>query len=410
MGIGNKVSTAVVEGIARAGNGKSLFTVENDSMVDKCAALLRAVFPCVKDVTIDWGTPGSIQSPADAPFSVHLSDSVSVHFKPPPSVRQSPNWISDIYPGVRFTVFALTTHRTIPKQIILRGKRSDRDEHITFVVQVSSVKIFGEKHLTPLHTLSARRLIDDLIEDRTTLPETINHANAEDVRRAAVVHLGEQYQLASRYTSFVAVYDETKVLPLSSTDDEVPIGDDNSSGASFVTQSVTESQLGNHGFLTAENGVELHVSDERLEEWPGDEQSEENMSVKRKQEILGLDTTWQADESQETQQDKERTEALIQEARRQMKVRRMEKQRQEAERPVKWEKDNLEKEEMEHQQGMQKEELIQNETQQDVERPAKWEEEILKKEHMEHQPILRRQKPHRKLRSDLGCNCSCIIM
>jgi hypothetical protein len=267
MGIGETVSTAIVEGIARVGNGKSLFIVNNDSLADKLAMLFRAVSPCIKNVTINWGTPGNSQSPTDPSYSVQLSDSISVRL---PSVRQSPTQVPDIYPGVRFTVFALMMHSSIPKQIMLRGKHSDRDEQIMFVVPVSSVKIFGAKNLIPLHILSARHLIDDLIEDRATLPETITRANDKDVRRAAVVHLGEQYQLASRYTSFVAVYDEMKILPpLSSTNDEEPIEDDDSSSTSSIVRSITpeqnlsESQLSHPagslapGYEAADNSASL---------------------------------------------------------------------------------------------------------------------------------------------------------
>jgi len=73
-----------------------------------------------------------------------------------------------------------------------------------------------------VHTLCARLLIIDLIENRGTLPTAINYtANTEDVQRAAVVRLAKKYQLASRYTSFVAVYEKTDVLRYPSSDNQI---------------------------------------------------------------------------------------------------------------------------------------------------------------------------------------------
>jgi hypothetical protein len=65
---------------------------------------------------------------------------------------------------------------------------------------VESIK-FGIDSSSPpfVHVLAARRLIRDIEEDRF-------QANyPESVRKAAIVRLGERYQLASSHTSFVAV-------------------------------------------------------------------------------------------------------------------------------------------------------------------------------------------------------------
>jgi hypothetical protein len=138
------------------------------------------------------------------------------------------------------------------------------------------VKIFGKKNPIPLHTLSARHLIDDLIEDRATLPETSSPANPADVLRAAVVHLGEKYQLASRYTSFVAVYDETKVLPPLSADNEEATSVDDGSNASSITHNTVAESDSQHGspseFLRHST---VGAADEWMEELPEAEQLEQ---------------------------------------------------------------------------------------------------------------------------------------
>jgi hypothetical protein len=109
---------------------------------------------------------------------------------------------------LRFIVFALTTYAFIPKEVVLRGQLNGGGSPFEMVVPVSTVKSFDKKNpgIPLVHTLSARRLITDFWEDDATLPVPLDPATSlEDVRKAAIIRLGEDYQLASKFTSFVAV-------------------------------------------------------------------------------------------------------------------------------------------------------------------------------------------------------------
>jgi hypothetical protein len=205
LGIGDTVSTDIVEGIARAGNGESLLAVQNESITGKAARLLRAGRSSfVEDVSIDWACTEEPQSSARNPNSVSFSNPSQP--APPPRLRQIPNKITRIFPGMRFIVFALVDHGvTIPKKVILRGKfHGDGGREITVPIPVSSVKP-SYSDFPLVHTLAARHLITELVEGRAT-PPIAPHPGADAVR-AAVIQLGVDYQLASRYTSFVAVED-----------------------------------------------------------------------------------------------------------------------------------------------------------------------------------------------------------
>jgi hypothetical protein len=221
LGIGEEVSSAVVEGIARAGNGESLFAVEVESIESKCVRLLRAGrFPCVESVSIDWGIQESSQNNTFLDSFAHLQPG------PAPGVLQSPTQIRKIFPGMRFTVFSLTTHKAIPKQVILRGKLNGAGGQIMIVVPVSRVRMFRGMHPLLVHTLTACHLINDLVEGRMTLPRAINPTIAEDTQKAAVIWLGEKYQLASRYTSFIAVQGETDMFRPQLTDDQSEVSEE----------------------------------------------------------------------------------------------------------------------------------------------------------------------------------------
>ena len=212
LGIGHDVTTEVVEGIAREGHGECHFAVKSEAIIGKCSKLLRAGRSSfVEDVSIDWGISERRQdnlASSRATFSVDLGP-LHVELQPPPMIQQMPHQITKIYPGTRFVVFALTTQKRIPREVTLRGRLNGGDGLIEKKVPVSHVKVFNKTDPGLLiHTLAARRLITELTEERAPLPIAVDPStSAQDVRKAAIVRLGIEYQLASRYTSFVAVAD-----------------------------------------------------------------------------------------------------------------------------------------------------------------------------------------------------------
>jgi len=201
------VSSAMCEGIARAGNGLCLLAVSSESIVGKCARLFRAGRSSVlEDVSIDWGVP--LQDTTTRFLQTQdLSNGGTVQISPSPTLQQTPHQIPTIDPGMRFIVFAITTHKTLPKHITVRGRLPGATTPFAQSVLVEYVKPFKNETLTvPLvHTLAARRLITDFEDDRAPLPTASPGTSVDDIRKAAIVRLGEEYQLASRHTSFVAV-------------------------------------------------------------------------------------------------------------------------------------------------------------------------------------------------------------
>jgi hypothetical protein len=148
----------------------------------------RAAF--LEDISIDWGVvPSTPRSPRSPP-AISFTE---------PDKQQSPPCIDKIYRGMRFVVFAiiLAEGRRMPKEVVLRWQYDGRREEVR--VPVSDVRIFEkrEKEMLVVHTLAARRLIAD-VEDGV---------GGEEEKKRKIVKLGVGYQLASRWTSFVAVDD-----------------------------------------------------------------------------------------------------------------------------------------------------------------------------------------------------------
>jgi hypothetical protein len=203
------------EGIARVGNGECLFAVRAESIVGKCARLLGAGRSrAVESVSIDWGIPMDFlhDSPgtrsASVSFSRHLASTSRAKLFPP-AIRQSPAQIQKMFAGMRINIFAILTLKSlkVPKEITLRGQIGDAGGPFEVKVPVSKVQLLDSQETSPplVHTLAARRLITDTEEGRAPLPRAVGTVIVEDIRKDTIIDLGEEYQLASRYTSFVAV-------------------------------------------------------------------------------------------------------------------------------------------------------------------------------------------------------------
>ncbi|KAF7792936.1 hypothetical protein EIP86_004039 [Pleurotus ostreatoroseus] len=194
LGIGSTVSTATCLGIARAGNGECLMTTSAEGIFGKCSKLLGAGSGfLLKNVTVDWGVPPETIVPDGSP-SVRFTATDQV-------IRQALSTVASIYPGFRLVVFAIirSDQFVIPKEIKLRAQRDGTGDFLEFGIPVERVR-FNDENVGHglVHTLAARRLIMEL-ED-----SIIKQARPEDECVPLIVDLGKRYQLASRYTSFIA--------------------------------------------------------------------------------------------------------------------------------------------------------------------------------------------------------------
>ncbi|KAL4063344.1 hypothetical protein J3A83DRAFT_4295864 [Scleroderma citrinum] len=211
LGIGD-ASSEMCEKIARAGNGECLFAISHESILGKCARLLNAGrTKKIERIEVDW----NIQSASGEPQAHNAASPSSAdgpELEPPPTLQQAPHTLTKIFAGIRFTVFVIISSTRVPPSIKLFTKFEGVDNPMEWVVPVTEVKPFRNSDSTiPLvHTLAARKLITELSEGRALLPGVVGLAVASDdeIRKAAIVRLGLEYQLVSQYTSFVAVEDE----------------------------------------------------------------------------------------------------------------------------------------------------------------------------------------------------------
>lgn len=250
LGIGGSVASALIEGVAKAGNGFAQFVTNGEKLDKKVVRMLKGAltpdsgsytmevqyqrdednddFVLVERVTdslrvmmIDENdkndTPNAQLSreltasvQADPGLRGDITDQIpSISM---PKVLQTPQAIPPLYPFSRTTVYILmspSTSQATPKSVILRGNSLDDP----FEMEIP-VEVFPHPSET-IHQLAAKRAVSELEEGRGWLVHskddngTLIKEKYGDKFKSMVEHeavrLGVEYQIAGKYTSFVAV-------------------------------------------------------------------------------------------------------------------------------------------------------------------------------------------------------------
>ncbi|KAJ7279045.1 von Willebrand factor type A domain-containing protein, partial [Mycena rebaudengoi] len=243
LGIGDSVSTAMCEGIARVGNGTCMLVGEKEaSFTGKIARLLKAArTPVISGISIDWGRPfaqpaaNSTVAQADDEFEMvedektptqalnifdetvdplHVDKTPApppppVVLSPPPMVQQAPFKIRNLFPGIRLNLYAILQGGAIPQSVTLRGATSEGAQ-----IELSIPVTLSHLHNVPeapsaVHALAARKIIQDLEDGQHDLVKTLTTPDDTDLLartvKANIVRLAKTYSISSSHTSFVAV-------------------------------------------------------------------------------------------------------------------------------------------------------------------------------------------------------------
>eukprot|EP00736_Rhodelphis_marinus_P014420 Rmarinus@m.19688 len=249
LGVGDGVSHALVDGVARAGRGTALFTLTDEDVQAKVMQLTReALQPCLKNVRIDWGQPSSKTiSAADTPsqpqsnnplFGLfdashagnsmfqstapskrsfvtkvgsligHRSSSLPTSSLHPQDQRknahviQAPFSAPPVYDSRPFTAFAFFRESwTVPSKVTVTAESPDGP--LTLEVAVDGMGAAGAVQGKLVHVLAARALIQDL-DHGTSYLHKLGPVNA-DTQKNEIVKLGTLFGLASKHTAFVVV-------------------------------------------------------------------------------------------------------------------------------------------------------------------------------------------------------------
>jgi hypothetical protein len=250
LGIGRDVSHALIEGVARAGNGFAQTVSEDEKMDGKVVRMLKgALSPHVKDYTLeikyDADNDGDFEMvdkvedalkfrvpEAAAPKSEQKQKVISL-FDPEanpdaeikntgdkfgnlpavkvPTILQTPAKIPPLFPFSRTNVYLLLSPDSTPKtprSVILRGTSPQGPLELEIPITVATPG-------ATIHQLAAKKAVQELEEGRGwlyaaqdadgTLLSKKHEGRFSDMVEREAVRLGVQFQVGGKWCSFVAV-------------------------------------------------------------------------------------------------------------------------------------------------------------------------------------------------------------
>ncbi|RFU73691.1 vault poly [Trichoderma arundinaceum] len=266
LGVGKDASHALIEGVARAGNGFAQTVGENEKMDKMLVRMLKgALTPHITDYTLEIKYEGGeaeaaeeedddfeiiekvmdamtleVTPPSEAtkeittespPKTISLFDQnvqdkdmevsntsgsprVNLPSVPVPRYLQAPFQIPPLFPFSRTTVYILLSDSTPnrqPKSVILKGTSSYGP--LSLEIPVATLTEKG----TTVHQLAARKAVGELEEGRGWIFHVKNEEGKllqqqfdgqfGDMVKKEAVRLGTQYQVSGKWCSFVAIQD-----------------------------------------------------------------------------------------------------------------------------------------------------------------------------------------------------------
>ena len=269
LGIGRAVSHALVEGLARAGNGFAQTVGENEKFDNKVVRMLKgALSPHLKDCEMEVRYEALGDSNDDFELLEKVTDSLRVRdmqdgtgpereavqkpisfyeetpnfnkMETPPSAQnadadpyahlpaistpkllQTPSTLPSLFPFSRTMIYVLLSKDAVqrtPTSIILRASSSQGPIELT--VPVQQIQKPGET----IHQLAARKTIQELEEGRGWIFDSRDESGAllgekfpgqiEEMVEREGVRLGTQFQVSGKWLAFVAVAENDRVLGL----------------------------------------------------------------------------------------------------------------------------------------------------------------------------------------------------
>ena len=256
LGIGGSVSSSLIEGVARAGNGFAQTVVEGEKqdakvirmlkgaltpdtgswrlemqfkeeaehyvMVERVSDSLRVMVldDEIEDEEINVKAANAEHQPADDNKKEH-SERKKVS---PPKILQSPQIMAPLYPQSRNTIYLLLSPdlatKTLKSVTLTSVTHHNKAEVNTFEMTIPVEQL--PKPGTTLHSLAAKRAILELEEGRGWLTHALDTSSLKgdadmklikdthsstfsELVKAECVRLGQQYQIAGKHTSFVAI-------------------------------------------------------------------------------------------------------------------------------------------------------------------------------------------------------------
>jgi len=201
IGVGFSVDHNLVEGMARGGRGTCRIIKDDNSIASTVVELLKhALQPALTNIRVDWETTksssSSFSSKLGSLLGHRIDEEKSSSISRNELVYQAPYVLPSIFSNKKFICYAFLHPSVKMEKITLTADSPDGPLNVTLPVEQTSGGV--------VHRLAARTLIRDLEEGSSHLHRRAIKPSQEQVKQE-IINLGLQFNLASKYTSFVAV-------------------------------------------------------------------------------------------------------------------------------------------------------------------------------------------------------------
>ena len=195
LGLGSSASRHLVKGVARAGNGTSIFASLNEDLRPKVLTLLKnALMPSLTNVEISWNN----EKEETTDTTLKKERTLMGFNKPDPDATSKKTFSPGVlFDGSRMLAFKIFGNDEDLVNVTITAQAPDGPLTVSIPIDSNCYLTSGKL----VHQMAARRQIQDLEENSNYLSDEIK----EEISDIALKH-----SIASKYTSFVGVDKETR--------------------------------------------------------------------------------------------------------------------------------------------------------------------------------------------------------
>merc|ERR1711963_273238 len=204
LGLGSSASRHLVKGVARAGNGTSIFSNLNEDLRPKVVALLKnALMPALTDLKVLWnGIDNNVNAKESEKKPKEQVRTLLGYNKPASEDEQTDGNQSEVlFDGARMLNFKHFAKDETLEKVVIVAQAPDGPLSVT-------IPITAKDHLEGgnfVHQMASRRRIQE-IED--SLP--FDEYELPEPAKKEITGLGRKFGLATKYTSFIGVDKQSK--------------------------------------------------------------------------------------------------------------------------------------------------------------------------------------------------------
>ena len=222
LGLGSSASRHLVKGVARAGNGISLFSTLNEDLRPKVVSLLKnALSPAMTNVKVLWKGCNDDDDRDDEDEKNLISRTILESINPLSSSSQDEHKSQVLFDGTRMLNFKLFDKDDVPNKVVIVA-HSLLGDPLSATIPITEQDVLrgsrnGNGCGQIIHKMAARRRIQEISESESVLlfdkmdfpPST---SRTPPSTKKEITDLGLTFGLATKYTSFIGVDKDSKTL------------------------------------------------------------------------------------------------------------------------------------------------------------------------------------------------------